>query len=61
MIVAIAGRRQEHGVGIEISDLKQLDAYRWLVPRALKAGIRTDLLPPAAHGRREGLIPIAVL
>jgi hypothetical protein len=31
-------------MGIEFSQLKQLDDYRWLVPRSLKPGMRTDAL-----------------
>ena len=31
-------------MGIEIGQLKKLDEYRWLVPRAVKPGMRTDAL-----------------
>jgi tRNA-splicing ligase RtcB len=31
-------------MGIEISELKRLDEYRWLLPRGHKAGMRTDAL-----------------
>jgi tRNA-splicing ligase RtcB (3'-phosphate/5'-hydroxy nucleic acid ligase) len=40
-------------VGIEISQLKKLDEYRWLVPRAAKPGMRTDALIYADRGLLE--------
>jgi len=31
-------------LAMEKSQLKQLDSYRWLVPRSTKAGMHTDAL-----------------
>ena len=43
-------------MGIEISQLKQLDEYRWLVPRAHKAGMRTDALIYADRALLEQIV-----
>jgi len=43
-------------VGIEFSQLKQLDQYRWLAPRSLKSGMRTDALIYADRELMEQIV-----
>src|ERR1019366_9524061 len=43
-------------MGIEFSQLKQLDEYRWLVPRSLKPGMRTDALIYADRALMEQIV-----
>src|SRR5665811_2190339 len=43
-------------MGIEFSQLKQLDEYRWLVPRSLKPGMRTDALIYADRALMEKIV-----
>ena len=43
-------------MGIEFSQLKQLDEYRWLVPRSLKPGMRTDALIYADRALLEQIV-----
>ena len=43
-------------MGIEFSKLKQLDDYRWLVPRSQKPGMRTDALIYADRALMEQIV-----
>jgi tRNA-splicing ligase RtcB (3'-phosphate/5'-hydroxy nucleic acid ligase) len=43
-------------VGIELSQLKRVDEYRWLVPRSAKAGMRTDALIYADRNLLEQIV-----
>lgn len=43
-------------MGIEFSQLKQIDEYRWLVPRSLKPGMRTDALIYADRALLEQIV-----
>jgi tRNA-splicing ligase RtcB len=43
-------------MGIEFSQLKQLDEYRWLVPRSLKPSMRTDALIYADRALMEQIV-----
>jgi tRNA-splicing ligase RtcB len=48
--------RPENSVAIAKSALKKIDAYRWLVPRQLKIGMRTDALIYADEGLLEQIL-----
>src|ERR1700675_1421218 len=43
-------------MSIEFSKLKQLDEYRWLVPRSQKPGMRTDALIYADRALMEQIV-----